>query len=84
MIELTQQQVQALAAPDTTPPRFVDPQTQEMFVLLRAAEYERLLEDEYDDSPWTSEERSALAWQAGSKHGGWDDMDEYDDDAENP
>ena len=40
-------------------------------------EYERLKEDDYDDSPWTSEERLALAWAAG-KHAGWEDMDEYD------
>jgi hypothetical protein len=32
---------------------------------------------EYDDSPWTAEEREALAWAAG-KHAGWEDMDEYD------
>jgi hypothetical protein len=39
--------------------------------------------DEYDDSPWTAEERDALAWEAG-KHAGWEDMDEYDDDPEKP
>jgi hypothetical protein len=46
-------------------------------VLLRVEEYERLKVDDYDDSPWTSEERHALAWEAG-KHAGWEDMDEYD------
>ena len=40
-------------------------------------------EDEYDDSPWTREELQALAWEAG-KHAGWEDMVEYDDDAEKP
>ena len=35
MIELTEQQVQALQHADTTPPRVVNPQTQEAFVLLR-------------------------------------------------
>jgi hypothetical protein len=49
-----------------------------MFVLLRIDEYERLEEDEYDDSPWTREELEALAWEAG-KHVGWEDMDDYDD-----
>ena len=33
----------------------------------------------YDDSPWTAEERDALAWEAG-KHAGWDDMGEYDEE----
>ena len=46
--------------------------------MLRADEYARLTGHEYDDSPWTSEERHVLAWEAG-KHAGWDDMDEYDD-----
>jgi hypothetical protein len=83
MIELTEQQVQALESPETTPPRVVNPRTKETFVLLRVEEYERLKEDEYDDSPWTSEERHALAWEAG-KHAGWEDMDEYDNIPEKP
>ena len=40
-------------------------------------------EEGYDDSPWTSEECHALAWEAG-KHAGWEDMDEYDDIPEKP
>ena len=82
MIELTEQQMQALETPETAPPRVVNPRTKETFVLLRVDEYARLKE-EYDDSPWTSEERHALAWEAG-KHAGWDDMDEYDDLPETP
>ena len=77
MIELTEQQVKAMQEPEAAPPRVVNPQTRETFVLLRVEEYERLKEFEYDDSPWTSEERHALAWEAG-KHAGWEDMDEYD------
>jgi hypothetical protein len=77
MIELTEQQARALENSGATPPRVVNPQTQETFVLLRVEEYERLRE-EYDDSPWTREELSALAWEAG-KSVGWEDMDEYDD-----
>ena len=65
MIELTEQQVQALEQPGATPPRVVNPRTQETFVLLRLDEYERLKQDEYDDSPWTSEERHALAFTEG-------------------
>ncbi len=83
MIELTEQQVHALEQAEARPPRVINPQTKEMFVLLRVDEYERLKEDEYDDSPWTSEERHALAWEAG-KHAGWEDMDEYDDIPETP
>ena len=79
MIELTEQQMQALEKSTTTPLRLVNPRTKEAFVLLRVDEYERLQEEEeYDDSPWTSEERHALAWEAG-KHAGWEYMDEYDD-----
>ncbi len=83
MIELTEQQVQALENAEAAPPRVVNPRTRETFVLLPLAEYERLKEDEYDDSPWTSEERHALAWEAG-KHAGWEDMGEYDDLPEKP
>jgi hypothetical protein len=83
MIELTEQQMQALANSEATPPRVVNPRTKETFVLLRVEEYEQLKEEEYDDSPWTSDERHALAWEAG-KHAGWDDMDEYDEVAEEP
>jgi hypothetical protein len=75
--------MQALEAPEATPPRVVNPRTKETFVLLRADEYKRLKEDEYDDSPWTREELQALAWEAG-KRAGWEDMDEYDDLPEKP
>ncbi len=83
MIHLTEEQVQALEHADATPPRLVNPRTKETFVLLRADEYERLRQDEYDDNPWTREELHALAWEAG-KHLGWEDMDEYDDPPEKP
>ncbi len=80
MIELTEQQVQALEHADATPPRVVNPRTKEAFVLLRVDEYERLTENEYDDSPWTREELQALAWER-VKHEDWD---EYDDLPEKP
>jgi len=83
MMELTEQQMQDLDSPAAIPPRIVNPRTKETFVLLRVDEYERLKGDEYDDSPWTSEERHALAWEAG-KHAGWEDMAEYDDIPEKP
>jgi PHD/YefM family antitoxin component YafN of YafNO toxin-antitoxin module len=83
MIELTEQQVQALETAEATPPRVVNPQTRETFVLLRLDEYERLMEGDYDDSPWTREELQTLAWEVG-KQAGWEDMDEYDDVPEKP
>jgi alpha-D-ribose 1-methylphosphonate 5-phosphate C-P lyase len=83
MIELTEEQMQALQNPEATPPRVVNPQTKETFVLLRVEEYERLKDEEYDDSPWTKEELHALAWEAG-KHAGWEDLDEYDNIEEYP
>jgi hypothetical protein len=78
MIELTEQQMQALEDSEATSARLVHPRTKETFVLLRLDEYERLKENEYDDSPWTREELQALAWETG-KQAGWEDMDEYDD-----
>ena len=80
MIELTEQQLQALENPETTPLRLMNPQTKEMFVLLRLDEYERLKEDEYDDSPWTREELEALAWEVAERT----DWEEYDDAPEEP
>jgi hypothetical protein len=80
MIELTEQQLQALENNAVTPPRVVNPRTKEMFVLLRIEEYERLLEEEYDDSPWTREELQALAWER-LQHEDWD---EYDNLPEKP
>jgi len=49
-------------------------------VLLRLDEYERLKEEEYDDSPWTREELQALAWERVK----YEDWDEYDDLPEKP
>jgi PHD/YefM family antitoxin component YafN of YafNO toxin-antitoxin module len=80
MIELTEQQVQALEHADASPPRVVNPRTKETFVLLRVDEYERLKDEEYDDSPWTREELEALAWERVKR----EDWDEYDDLPEKP
>lgn len=75
MIELTQQQAQALEHPEIVPPRVRNPRAKETFVLLRVEEFERLAHAEYDDSPWTREELETLAWER-LKHEDWD---EYDD-----
>ena len=74
MIELTEQQLQALERQEVTPRRIVNPRTKETFVLLRVEDYERLKEEEYDDSPWTREELQALAWER-VKHENWDEYD---------
>jgi hypothetical protein len=83
MIELTEQQLRAMEDSEATSLRLVNPRTRETFVMLRFDEYERLKQDEYDDSPWTREELQALAWEAG-KHAGWEGMDEYDDVPDQP
>jgi hypothetical protein len=75
MIELTEQQIEALEHAKAAPPRVVNPRTSETFVLLRIDEYERLTEDEYDDSPWSREELQAMAWEVAERTG-WE---EYDD-----
>ena len=77
MIELTEQQLQAITTAGKTPPVVVDPRTKTPYVLLRQDVYERLKEEEYDDGPWTDEELELLAWEAG-KHAGWEDMNDYD------
>lgn len=41
-----------------------DPVTQRSYVLLPLDEYERLVGGGYDDSPWTDEERDALAGES--------------------
>ena len=80
MIELTEQQMQALEKAEVTPPRIVNPRTKEAFVLLRIEEYERLKEEEYDDSPWTREELQAQAWEVAERT----EWEEYDDAPEKP
>ncbi len=77
MIELTDRQLSDLETPFNGPARIVNPRTHETFVLVPVDEYERMKAEEYDDSPWSSEERYTLAWEAG-KRAGWDEMDEYD------
>ena len=77
MIELTEQQVQALEQPGATPCRLVYPKTQQRFVLLPEEEYVRLTG--YDAAPWTDEERDQLRAEA-IEALGWEGMDAYQDD----
>jgi hypothetical protein len=65
MIELTQEQVEALQTAEPSPPHVVNPQTHELFVLVPLADYQRLINDhEYDAGPWTDEEIDQLRWEA--------------------
>jgi hypothetical protein len=82
MIELTQEQRQAVIESGNVPVRLTDPDTHREFVLIQASVFQRL-QDLYDDSPWTDEEMELLAWEAG-KSIGWEEMDEYDRYPEKP
>ena len=70
---------QRKAAKEGATVRFVDPETQTEYVLVRADVFDRA-NAEYDDSPLTDEQMAILAWEAG-KSIGWDtpEMAEYDD-----
>jgi len=59
MIELTEEQRQAVQEHPGQPLQTMDPATQHTFVLIRRDLYESLTE--YDDSPWTDEEMDLLA-----------------------
>jgi hypothetical protein len=59
MIELSEEQRQAVRQHPGQPVPMVDPATQQPFVLLPRDLYESLTA--YDDSPWTDEEMDLLA-----------------------
>jgi hypothetical protein len=59
MIELTDQQRQAVQKHPGQPIPMVDPATQQTFVLIRRDLYDSLTD--YDDGPWTDEEMDLLA-----------------------
>jgi hypothetical protein len=65
VIELTEQQAQAIAVSGDRPPVVVDPKTKTAYVLLRQEVYQQLMGEEYDNSPWTDEEMALLAAEAG-------------------
>ncbi len=78
MIELTEELRQALYEQPGEPLCLIDPLTQETFVLLRAADYARLKEEEYDSGPWTDEEMDLLAAEDADALG-WEGMEMYQD-----
>lgn len=80
MIELTEQQCQAVRQATGATPRLVDPQTNETDVLLRADVFERvksLLDEDHDRSVRDS---YPLMWEVFGPEG-WNDpaMDVYND-----
>jgi hypothetical protein len=83
MIELTEQQMQALETANGGAPRIMNPRTKETFVLVPVDEYERLTGDEIDYSPPTREELEALNWETANR-AGWEEWEEYDDIPEKP
>jgi predicted homoserine dehydrogenase-like protein len=63
MIELTPEQLHILQSTDERPPRVINPQTQETYLLVRQDAFQRMLD--YDDGPWTAVEMDLLAESAG-------------------
>jgi hypothetical protein len=81
MIELTEEQVQELSKPQSSPPQLLNPRTNEAFVLLRIDEYKQLTTTQYDDSPWTRDELQAVA-AATADRAGWDAAADDDTDVD--
>lgn len=79
MIELDETLRAALQNQPTLPIRIVDSVSRQEFVLLRAEDYDRLIEEAYDDSPWTDEEMDLLAAENADMLG-WEGMESYQDD----
>jgi hypothetical protein len=77
MIELTEQQRQALTADES--PTLVDPQTGEEYVLVRKRVYDRVRGLLYEAGDWTEQDLRALLARSASANG-WDEpeMDAYD------
>jgi hypothetical protein len=82
MIELTDQQGQALAAQEN--PTVVDPRTKATYVLVRKEIFDRIKGLLYDDREWTADEQLRLLAESG-KRAGWDEpgMEDYDNYDEN-
>src|SRR5262245_18528163 len=76
MIELTEQQRQAMEGPE--PLGVIDPQAQRTYVLVPTNLYERLTELLYDSGSWTDEEMDLLAAEDADSLG-WDGMEAYQD-----
>ena len=82
MIELTQEQRQAIAGMES--PVILELETKQSYVLLRKEVFDRIRGLLYDDSDWTPAEQSQLLAESGGR-AGWDaaEMDVYDHYDEN-
>ncbi|HKI32318.1 MAG TPA: hypothetical protein VKA46_10655 [Gemmataceae bacterium] len=81
MIELTEEMRRAVRQQPSEPLRLVDPGTQETFILLRAEEYDRIKEADFDAGPWTDEEMDRLAAEDADSLG-WEGMKAYQEEDE--
>jgi hypothetical protein len=80
-LPLTEEQLRAVAAHPDEPVRLIDPKTNEVFVLLRADDYERvrsLLGDDFDIRD-TYAAQFASALRAGWGDPAMDDYNNYDE-----
>lgn len=80
MIPIPKELQEVMRTSQGQPVRLADPDTQEEYIVLRAAMYEQLRTRLYDDMLLTDEEKQALLIKAGLR-AGWDDpaMDIYND-----
>jgi hypothetical protein len=80
MIELTREQLQAVAQQGETPPRALDPDTQTTYVLIREKVYERLEALLGDDGDQFTRDMYPHIMEVFGREG-WDDpaMDIYND-----
>ena len=80
MVTMPKELQEAMRMSQGQPVRLADPDTNEEYVVLRAAVYDQMQAQLYDDTPLTTEERQALLIKAGLR-AGWDDpaMDVYND-----
>jgi hypothetical protein len=80
-VPLTEEQLRAVADRPGEPVRLIDPRTNQVFVLLRADDYERvrsLLEEDFDIRD-TYPAQFASAMRAGWNDPAMDDYDNYDE-----
>jgi hypothetical protein len=79
MIELTNEQIDALEGLGDEPLVIVNPHTQVKFLLTPLDEPKRAEnDDEYDDSPWTPEEMLLMADRV-AEEAGWMEWPEEDE-----
>ena len=80
MITMPKELQEAVRTSHDQPLRLADPDTNEEYIVLRAAVYDQMQTRLYDDTPLTDEEKQALLIKAGLR-ASWDDpaMDVYNE-----